>query len=622
MAKSKIDPQPDVAKAAYHASERTNWPNDDQPGRPDHALDALAELTASHAEFFRGTFRQSMDVAVTSDGATITLSLERIGGGDLTMQFSDGLTTLVTPPLTIPITPGTMTVPGKRFVYIPQSTKVLTESLDDWPATDEHIKIWRGVVNDASYVQTNGALGDQVIQDHMSDLTALHGHFNHVMERLRAMHSCYHSGLALTITVTPGSPDVVDFALTAGVVRQIHKQSIGVFDTASGDDIHVVNDSVSPYSPITDLADITEDANGDSLLNRYYSLYFWMTINQTGVPSHVMCNLPNGSYATSQDAIADVQGLTEKSVPAMFRGISALLYRLTFRYQSAGGGDFTLIQTEDLREELPSMSAGGGVLLTQTTFPDSVFRLFNDADNTKRLALALAAITASTTRTWTVPDADVDLGAFPNALLANMAQATVKGREVGAGTGKPTDLTAAQLKTIVDTVSRQLPVFCMAIGLKGTETAGGGDGDLMPAWGETPTNKVNFHGIAVATDETVFCNPIMPITWNASAFTGEVYWTILTASTGDCKFEVNGVARNDGTDMDGVALGTAQSVEDTRLGQRYMHRTAATSVLTLSGSGSAKAWACVNVKRVAPAGSDISGDIYILGVLLTPIGTG
>src|SRR5688572_5901805 len=36
-----------------------------------------------------------------------------------------------------------------------------------------------------------------------------------------------------------------------------------------------------------------------------------------------------------------------------------------------------------------------------------------------------------------------------NANLANMAQATIKGRASGAGTGDPTDLTAAQVLTIL-----------------------------------------------------------------------------------------------------------------------------------------------------------------------------
>src|SRR5262245_40341298 len=36
-----------------------------------------------------------------------------------------------------------------------------------------------------------------------------------------------------------------------------------------------------------------------------------------------------------------------------------------------------------------------------------------------------------------------------NPRLADMAQATIKGRASGAGTGDPTDLTAAQLATIL-----------------------------------------------------------------------------------------------------------------------------------------------------------------------------
>jgi hypothetical protein len=56
-------------------------------------------------------------------------------------------------------------------------------------------------------------------------------------------------------------------------------------------------------------------------------------------------------------------------------------------------------------------------------------------------------ITVSGSNTvWTI-DADV----VSNAKLANMAEATVKGRAVGAGTGDPTDLTAAQLVTLINT---------------------------------------------------------------------------------------------------------------------------------------------------------------------------
>lgn len=46
--------------------------------------------------------------------------------------------------------------------------------------------------------------------------------------------------------------------------------------------------------------------------------------------------------------------------------------------------------------------------------------------------------------------ADVVDGSLANVKLANMAQATVKGRAVGAGTGTPTDLTATQVTALLD----------------------------------------------------------------------------------------------------------------------------------------------------------------------------
>src|SRR5690349_20245162 len=46
--------------------------------------------------------------------------------------------------------------------------------------------------------------------------------------------------------------------------------------------------------------------------------------------------------------------------------------------------------------------------------------------------------------------ATIAADAVTNAKLANMAQATIKGRAAGAGTGDPTDLTATQATAILD----------------------------------------------------------------------------------------------------------------------------------------------------------------------------
>lgn len=60
-----------------------------------------------------------------------------------------------------------------------------------------------------------------------------------------------------------------------------------------------------------------------------------------------------------------------------------------------------------------------------------------------------AALTGDVTASADSNATSIANDAVTNAQAANMAQATVKGRAAGAGTGDPTDLTAAQVKTIV-----------------------------------------------------------------------------------------------------------------------------------------------------------------------------
>lgn len=367
--------------------------------------------------FFFGIFLESIDADVTSNGTTITLSLQKLGGGDLTMVFSDGQTILdCTPAKTIALTAGGAE-PGKSFVYVPRATKALTESTTGWP-TAEHIKIGYYLLKDAAYVQTHGPLSQQQIQDHVSDTVTGLGHLSHIAERLRASHALYHSGLDATITITPGTPDVVDLALSAGSAYQLHKQALAAFDTDTGGNIHVVNDSVTPYAIVTDLADLLTDASGDPMTNRYFNLVFWRAVSKTGTESHVFCNLPTGSYNQSADAQADVNGYDVLTVPSAFDldgSVSIMLYRFTFRHQSSGGGDWTHVSTKDLRGQIPAVVVGGSTILAQTTFSDASFEVFDNGDDTKRLAFQLSGITAGNTRVLTVPDADGTLSLVGHA---------------------------------------------------------------------------------------------------------------------------------------------------------------------------------------------------------------
>ena len=113
-------------------------------------------------------------------------------------------------------------------------------------------------------------------------------------------------------------------------------------------------------------------------------------------------------------------------------------------------------------------------------FADNVFLLYDNADSTKNLQFQLSGISSGTTRTLTVPNASgtialtsditagltdgdkgditvsssgatwtIDNDAVTNSKLANVATSTIKGRST-AGTGDPEDLTASQVRTILN----------------------------------------------------------------------------------------------------------------------------------------------------------------------------
>lgn len=65
-----------------------------------------------------------------------------------------------------------------------------------------------------------------------------------------------------------------------------------------------------------------------------------------------------------------------------------------------------------------------------STFSDASFRIYDNGDNTKRLAFEVAAVSTATTRTWTVPDTDLSFdpalgGTFANASLSNLSAVAI-----------------------------------------------------------------------------------------------------------------------------------------------------------------------------------------------------
>ena len=114
-----------------------NWSN---VGSTPTTIDDYGLVDAARSDVYNGSVRGPVDAVATVSGSTVSVSLEQAGGGNLIMCFSDGETTLVTPPLTAIMTAGTDVSPTEQFVYILKSDKLLTVGAD-WPIDIEHIKV-------------------------------------------------------------------------------------------------------------------------------------------------------------------------------------------------------------------------------------------------------------------------------------------------------------------------------------------------------------------------------------------------------------------------------------------------------------------------------------------------
>ena len=369
---------------------------------------AWCEVAGSQHNFFNGSFRESFDALVTSDGATITMSLEQSGGGDLTMQFSDGQEVFdCTPADTIALTAGTDASPQTNYIYILQSdsTRALTKSTSAFPST-EHIKIGFFLVPSATYVQNQGVYINQNWNDH-SEGTNNMGHMLHIAERSRRDGAYWFSGVAGNGTddyLTPTASNV-ELKSTSGVIMQMHSHTFPAFDTSGGDEALVVNWNGDSYHNITNLFDITADSGGNAIgANKYFNLTIWGVANKTGQTEQMMVNLPSGFYNTQAGAEADGSGYDDFTMPREFNIDSStgfLIARITIKMAAT----WVVSSTVDLRGSTPQ-TATGGASSSASEFADNVFTVYDNTDNTKEVQLSVGGLTTATTRTLTVQDAD------------------------------------------------------------------------------------------------------------------------------------------------------------------------------------------------------------------------
>ncbi len=366
--------------------------------------------TSGVIKIFNGSVLEDSVTTVTSDGATVTLIYQKNPTGDLSVFFNGSFSTFdsTDPVASIALTAGSDTAPTLNYIYILESTLVLTKSTVSFP-TAQHVPVATVLVQSASSAQTDGVYKLHAWTDHLSDIND-QGHLSHLNHWVRHQHATWNTGVAPTtsITVNGGAIDNVYFSNTSGNVLQLHDHSFPAIDMSDPTPIFAVNDDTTAYRRVTDLSTLDEDSTGTTLRsnNTYYSIVVFGVASEAGADSKIYCNLPSGAYSSESDANDDPSGYSNFSIPTVFRGVGFLIARIVLRYQTSDSGTITEIQTQDLRGLVPATAAGGAAVGGGTEFSDNLFKVFNVSDNSKELQLDLSGVTTSNTRVLSVPDRD------------------------------------------------------------------------------------------------------------------------------------------------------------------------------------------------------------------------
>lgn len=105
----------------------------------------------------------------------------------------------------------------------------------------------------------------------------------------------------------------------------------------------------------------------------------------------------------------------------------------------------------------------------------------------------------------------------------------------------------------------------------------------------------------------------LPRKWNGGTITAEVYWTA-TSGSGTVQWGISGGAYSN-DDALTVALGTAQTSDDTLIAANDLHISPTTSAITLAGTPADADFLAIQISR-NPASDTLTGDAKLLGVCI------
>ncbi len=428
----------------------------------DYATETEVAISAAgNTNITSGLSLQRQSTFITNVAGTVYFETEKIGGGDLNYFFRGSQYDLdcttgsgIGGRARIALTAGTDTSPSKNYVYV--STNGAGTAAELFASTthpgDASVDPYGmvAVVNLQSAATTlaDGPLTMQRWSDTISHSGRSRPAFN--AERIRQEGARWVSGGVGSVQIdTATSPDSVFFSMTSGIAYQLHRQAFSSMAITNGaTPAYVINHPTTAYLAVTNLNQLTVDADGDTLTGRHYALrvYLFQASGDDGV-SRMFINLPTGSYVSSTGAEADSSAFDVKSIPEQLLGGTINIGRIVLR-NSGGGSTYTLTAYQSTLGELVNATgSGSGAAAQISSFDDANFSVYDADDATRIGAFDLGSITTGNTRTLTWPNSSGQMvlgtgtantitkwssdGVLADSLL------TDTGTNVGLGTNDP-----------------------------------------------------------------------------------------------------------------------------------------------------------------------------------------
>lgn len=306
-------------------------------------------------DYYDGTVMGMPIVTVTSNGTVITAAVNLAGGGDLALRINK--TTILwdtTPPATLVLAEGTDEVFQLHRIYATEAAGVVTLASTGgaWPTSGDFAAIAEVYVQTAASLQNDGGFKVHAYTDHTHG--SYQGHLAEMNYWMRQQNATWQSGCAPSDLVV-SDPDAY-ISITAGSVLQLHEHTMPARDMQTGSPAWIVNDPTTAWKRITTFDDITQDASGGVILNKWFTLVLWATVNEAEADCKIFFNLPEDTYSTQAAAELDAQGFTNFDIPSAFKGTGFLIAAYIVKGKDSGAWEQG--SKVDLRDRNPGNAAG------------------------------------------------------------------------------------------------------------------------------------------------------------------------------------------------------------------------------------------------------------------------